>query len=85
MLPEAHRLISLKYYLQPDLKNPWDFYEESQNAANKLAFEGIKLEFGKAHISQQDFIQKMIKKHSQVYYQNFPYAFVSDTVEYGKI
>jgi hypothetical protein len=41
-------------------QNPGEFYEEAQNAANKLEFKGIKFEFGKVHkISQQDFFQKL--------------------------
>jgi hypothetical protein len=41
-------------------QNPGKFYEEAQNAANKLEFKGIKMEFGKVHkISQQDFFQKL--------------------------
>jgi hypothetical protein len=41
-------------------QNPGEFYEEAQNAANKLEFKGIRLEFGKVHkISQQDFFQKL--------------------------
>jgi hypothetical protein len=60
-LAEAHHLMCLKFYdFQPVTQNPWEFYEHSLNTANKLAFKGIKLEFGKVHnISQQDFIQKL--------------------------
>jgi hypothetical protein len=57
-LSGAHCLISQKY--QSMTQNPWEFYEEAQNAASKLEFKGIKLEFGKVHkISQQDFFQKL--------------------------
>jgi hypothetical protein len=59
--PEAaHCLISLKYDFQPVTQNSEEFYEWSQNVANKLYFKGIKLKFGKVHISQQDSTQKLI-------------------------
>jgi hypothetical protein len=60
-LSEAHHLISQKYHVfQSMTQNPGEFYEAAQNAANKLEFKEIKLEFGKAHkISQQDFFQKL--------------------------
>jgi hypothetical protein len=42
------------------VKTQEESYEEAQNAANKLEFKGIKLEFVKVHmISQQDFFQKL--------------------------
>jgi hypothetical protein len=58
-LPEAHHLISQKYHVfQKMTQNPQEFYEETQNAANKLEFKGIKLQFGKLHkITHQDFFQ----------------------------
>jgi hypothetical protein len=58
-LPEAYRLICHKYVFRSVTQNPGEFYE-AQNAANKLDFKGIKLEFGKVHkINQQDFFQKL--------------------------
>jgi hypothetical protein len=60
-LPEAHRLISQECHVfQSMTQNPGEFYEEAQNAANKLEFRGIKLEFGKVHKTrQQEFFQKL--------------------------
>jgi hypothetical protein len=39
-LPEAYHLISQKYHVfQSMTQNPGEFYEEVQNAANKLEFK----------------------------------------------
>jgi hypothetical protein len=64
-LLEAHCFIYLKYHkFQSTIHNPGEYYEQAQNAADKLQFHGIILEDCSKvpKTSQFDFLQNLSEK-----------------------
>ena len=60
-LPDAHRLITLKYHIFQSMRNnSGEYYSQTQLAAGKFEFKGVKLQIGKvSKINQNEFFSKL--------------------------
>ncbi|XP_065650267.1 E3 SUMO-protein ligase KIAA1586-like [Hydra vulgaris] len=60
-LPDAHRFITLKYHIFQSMRNNSDeYYSQTQLAAEKFEFKGVKLQIGKvSKINQNEFFSKL--------------------------